>query len=159
IAVPLIERETRLLAAVAPTVPLPIPVPEYIGSPSSSYPWPFAGYRRLEGRTACTAGLSEQDRAALAEPPARLVRALHSFPVPEGSDRGAPGDELGRVDLSMRIPKARARLGELVELGLLEPSAAARLEGLLGRMQGTSVAPDVVLLHGDLYARHVLVDS
>jgi aminoglycoside phosphotransferase (APT) family kinase protein len=159
IAVPLIEREMSLLPAVAPTVPLPIPVPKYMGSPSASYPWPFAGYRRLDGRTACTAGLSERDRAALAEHLARFVRALHSFPLREALDRAAPGDELGRVDLGSRIPKARARLGELMALGLLDPSAAAPLESLLARMQARSVAPDAVLVHGDLYARHVLVDT
>jgi aminoglycoside phosphotransferase (APT) family kinase protein len=159
IAVPLLERECKLLPAIAPTVPLPIPVPVYVGAPSSAFPWPFAGYRRLEGQTACSASFSDEARLDLAEPLARFLRALHAFPASEASRLGATGDELGRVDLEARIPKARACLGELEELALLDRDTARSLERVLERIEGTAVPSDETLVHGDLYARHVLVDA
>jgi aminoglycoside phosphotransferase (APT) family kinase protein len=159
IAVALIEREAKLLPALASAVPLPMPVPKYVGAPSISYPWPFVGYRRLAGRTACSAHLSDGQRAALAEPLARFLRALHAFPVREASELGAPGDELGRTDLETRIPKARACLVELEGLGLLDRFAARDLEEVLERGERIVVGSDVALVHGDLYSRHVLVDA
>src|SRR5262245_31693936 len=65
IAAPLVMRETLLLPAVAPRVPVPIPVPRYVGSPSPEYPWAFAGYRLIPGRTASDAALADQARMAL----------------------------------------------------------------------------------------------
>src|SRR5215831_5463661 len=45
IAVPLIQTEIGLLPWLAPQLPLEIPVPVYVGSPSERYPCSFAGYR------------------------------------------------------------------------------------------------------------------
>ena len=37
-AVPFLEAETRLLPALAPRLPLPVPVPTYVGRPTEAYP-------------------------------------------------------------------------------------------------------------------------
>jgi aminoglycoside phosphotransferase (APT) family kinase protein len=42
-------------ARIAAVLPVPISVPERVGEPGESYPWPFAGYRMLAGQTACGA--------------------------------------------------------------------------------------------------------
>src|SRR4051812_35619656 len=54
-AVPFLENEMRLLPALALLVPLAIPNPRFVGRPTEAYPWPFAGYPLLPGRTACAA--------------------------------------------------------------------------------------------------------
>lgn len=145
IAVPLIEREARFLPALAPRLPLPIPVPRWVGRPSERYPWPFAGHRLLRGRTAC-AGLGREARIAAAEPLARFLAALHAAPVPAE----LPGDEIGR----MNVPLRRARAHEA-----LAGAPAPRLRAILDEAPDDAPRPPPVVAHGDLYARHILVDD
>jgi hypothetical protein len=40
-----VEREIALLPKLAPRLPLPIPVPHWVGEPSGAFPWPFFGAR------------------------------------------------------------------------------------------------------------------
>src|SRR5688500_6362518 len=94
-AVAFLETEARVLPALAPRLPLPVPVPRWIGRPSERFPWPFAGYERLEGVTACAAHLGEAERVALAPALGEFVRALHAVPT---DGLGLPGDTLGRTD-------------------------------------------------------------
>jgi aminoglycoside phosphotransferase (APT) family kinase protein len=158
VAVPLLEREIRLLPAVAPTLPLAIPVPELVGRPSGAYPWPFAGYRHLGGRTACSAALTDSARAATARELGEFLRCLHAFPVDRAAGLGAPGDELGRTDVAARSAKARSALAELEGVGVLSGEERQRLERLIEGQPAVKAMPRV-LLHGDLYARHLIVEG
>jgi aminoglycoside phosphotransferase (APT) family kinase protein len=166
IAVPLIETEARLLPHLAPVLPLPIPVPRFNGRPGPTYPWPFSGYRRLPGRSACGADLDADARLRAAAPLGRFLRALHSFPVAEIASMEVPGDALGRADLEMRIPQARERLGEARDrrlLPVLDAAAQRRLDAICDEAEADRVsdssAKPCALVHGDLYARHLLVDG
>ena len=157
IAVDLLETEWRLLPELAPRLPLPIPTPRWRGEPTDNQPWPFVGYDYLVGRTADRARLSAAQRRRLAEPLARFLAALHSFPVDAARRRGVPGDVLGRLELGKRIAQTRANLAKLNELMLLDDAAFAlrmfeRLPDRLPSLEST-------LVHGDLYARHLLVDD
>ena len=51
-AVPLLENECRVLPRLAGRLTLPVPRPEWVGTPTAEYGWPFAGYPMLPGRTA-----------------------------------------------------------------------------------------------------------
>ena len=51
--------EIKALPELAKRVTLPIPTPLYVGEPMEGYPWPFVGYRKLHGRTACQANLTQ----------------------------------------------------------------------------------------------------
>src|SRR5262245_54937317 len=46
---PLLRRELALLPHVAPIVPVQVPLYEFIGAPTSDFPFVFAGYRKLSG--------------------------------------------------------------------------------------------------------------
>jgi aminoglycoside phosphotransferase (APT) family kinase protein len=157
IAVNLIEIENRLLPFVAPRLPLPVPVPLFVGRPEERFPWPFGGYRKLAGRTACALALDERQRIQAAEPIAHFLAALHAIPRDEASRRGAGPDALGRLDVAKLAPLVRQRLEQIARLGLvgdLRPWASV--------IDATVVTPSpeaLVLLHGDLYARHLLVDA
>src|SRR6266511_414183 len=61
LAGPLISAQCRLLPIVARYVPIPVPIPEYIGRSANGYPWEFAGYRRLHGLTATEADLTDEE--------------------------------------------------------------------------------------------------
>jgi aminoglycoside phosphotransferase (APT) family kinase protein len=158
LAVPLIEREVALLPAIAAHLPLDVPVPEWIGRPEERFPWPFAGYRLLDGRTACRAALTDDQRAGAAETLARFLAALHAFPASRAAALSAPGDELGRVDVAARAAKTLPVVAELCAAGWLDVEAHDRLAQAI--TQTPAAAPtSVALLHGDLYARHLLVDA
>ncbi len=111
----LIEREVAILPLVAPHVPLAIPAPRYAGVPSAEYPWAFAGYDLIAGTSADVVDLSDDARAALAEPLGRFLRALHAVDTAPLVARGLPPDEIGRLDHHKRLPLAVERLAALAE--------------------------------------------
>ncbi len=151
--VPLLERETRVLPQLAPQLPLAVPVPELVARPGPSYPWTFAGYRRLPGTTASEAPLTDVQLTAAAGALGDFLVALHRVPAEELQ---LPGDEIGRLNIAARLPSARTRLAALVTAGLVDdPTPWLRL---LER-PAPPVATTGVVVHGDLYARHLLVDT
>jgi aminoglycoside phosphotransferase (APT) family kinase protein len=52
IAASLMAREIAVLPLLARLLPVPIPVPRFVGVPSDDYPWPFAGYASTGRRPA-----------------------------------------------------------------------------------------------------------
>jgi aminoglycoside phosphotransferase (APT) family kinase protein len=157
IAVPLLEAEASLLPFLAGRLPLAVPVPTHVGRPTDEFPWPFIGHRLIPGRTACGAGLGAEARSAAAGPLGRFLAALHAVPAAEAAARGAGPDALGRLDTARRIPKAHKDLAEIIRRGLVadpRPLAAA-----LDDVPGGHVLRTDTLVHGDLYARHLLVDE
>ena len=52
-------REIEFLPPLVPHLPLAVPRHEHVGAPDAEYPYPFAGYRQLPGRTACSVVLPE----------------------------------------------------------------------------------------------------
>lgn len=150
-----LAHEIRVLPHLARRLPLPIPDPIHVGRASDQFPWPFAGYRHLAGRTACSVGLGDSQRSAAAIPLARFLRTLHSLPIDEVRQYGAPLDTLGRLDPVRRVPQAQQRLEEIKQLGLIvetDPWLAVIEETAIARPAEASV-----LVHGDLYLRHLLV--
>ena len=160
IAVSLMETECALLPALAAYMvqrgAAPVPAPCFIGEPSDAYPWPFAGYSYLPGRTACAARLDDRTREALAVPLGRFLRTLHGFPLERARKLGAPVDRMRRLDLKYRSHMIRERLAEAARLGLLDE--VAPFQAILTDVPGDWSAPCDALVHGDLYVRHVLLD-
>lgn len=156
IAVPLLEHETRVLPLLAAHVSTPIPVPVYAGAPSDRYPWLFAGYERLPGTSACSISLSLEEREALAPFLGHFLRQLHAIdPVP-AIECGLPGDLIGRFDHARRFALAQERFAMLEDAG-----AIADTKPFIDFMAATAprdLQPSVIA-HGDLYARHILVDE
>ena len=152
IAVPLMEREARLLPRIAPQLPLPIPCPAWIGAPTERFPWPFAGYPMLPGRLAF--GLSDDERRAAAGPLAGFLRALHAIPT-HGLE--LPGDEWARTDFVRRIPELVERLRGMERGGVIDDCRPWLRLFEAGDLPGPPPRP--VLVHGDLAERHLLVDG
>lgn len=157
IAVEPIRTESRVLRVIAELLPLPIPVPEFLGEPSEDYPWPFAGYRWIAGETACRARPDGAQRAHAARPLAEFLRALHAVPLDTAARAGAGADTLGRLELAKRCGQIEERLGEAVRLGLI--ARPRRWRRVLEDLPTGWSARACALVHGDLYARHVLVDA
>lgn len=146
-AVAFMDTEIAHGARIAAALPVPITAPTRVGEPSDVYPYRFAGYPLLAGRTACR-DLSEAERAGLAEPLGAFLRVLHAV-----DPSGLPRDPLGKGDVAVRSRKVHAW--------------AARLDGFtaedLDRITGLGATPlwdrPPVTVHGDLYARHLLVEE
>lgn len=149
IALPGITREIAWLPWIAKQVDVRVPVPEHTGDYDD---WPFWGGRHLVGEE--LAHSPEVDRVPIAAAVGRFLAQLHAI---EPRDE-LPVDPFGRADSAARAGRARDVLDELAGLGLWhgDVSTEAILDAgsRLGPVSGT-----LVLSHGDLYARHVLVNE
>ncbi len=156
VAVGLLEVEMSLLPRIAALLPLPVPVPTMHGQPDERFPWPFAGYRMLAGRTACRARLDGPRRDEAAAAIAGFLAALHAVDVDEAARGGARPDALGRLDVAWRGPQIVQRLQQCRRVQLVDDVQPwlSMIDDVPSRSPGRAT-----LVHGDLYARHLLVDD
>jgi aminoglycoside phosphotransferase (APT) family kinase protein len=153
-AVPLVESEARVLPHLASRLPVAIPRPLHLGRRSARFDAPFWGHAFLPGRTADRARLDDAARSHLAPDLARFLAALHAIAADEARRFGV-GDDTFRGDLARRAPLA---------LGNLAPLLQTRHAPLVEEARRALGAPPpngagATLLHGDLYARHLLLDD
>jgi aminoglycoside phosphotransferase (APT) family kinase protein len=158
VAAGLLEREARILPLLAPHLPLRIPAPEYIGMPTAGYPYVFAGYPFIPGRTACRCSCSDSDRAALAPAIARFLAALHHIPIDADTRQWAPGDEIRRANTQSRAPTVKERL--VANPAGLDSHDLRNLNQLVDNLATTPAnAQQPCWVHGDFYGRHLLLDD
>jgi len=153
--VELLAVEASVLPALARLLPVSIPTPEWRGAPSPAFPYPFLGYRLLPGVTGDRAALTDAERLALAPALGRFLRALHDVDVEHAAALGVPGDTFrGDMPLAATIIQRHAAqvTGRWTDRlpAVRAAVAAAPPSDTTGRR---------VLLHGDLYARHLLLDD
>lgn len=156
IAVPLIEREGRVLPMLAPHLSLRVPVPEFIGAPSRDYAHAFAGYTLIQGQTACRCEWSEHERAEQAHVLATFFHQLHHIPVDDETKAWAPRDEIARADLKGRAAKLKERLASNA---VALPELASLLELVDELASTTPPATRLCWVHGDFYARHLICEN
>ena len=153
-----LRREIAVLPLLAPRLPLPIPMPEYVGEPGPDFPWPFWGGRLIPGRELAEAGLGPEERITAATRLGGFLSVLHDPGLAAEVGADLPVDPMGRADPGVRVPKARAALTGLAEEGLYDPDPA--IDELLAAAE--QVGPPVskpVISHGDLHIRHLLIDE
>jgi aminoglycoside phosphotransferase (APT) family kinase protein len=150
LAARLMNQEIRWSGELARALDVPIPVPARTGTLSPDKPFPYMGHRMLPGTTACRAGLSSLPHRALAVRLGGLLARLHSLPVPAD----APRDTIGRGDHLKRGNRALSRLAEVDEARLAQDRPA--IHALLSAPPHTG---PLCWVHGDLYARHLLLDE
>lgn len=157
LAVPLIAKEAIVLPWLAQKVPLSLPCPKFVGTPCERYPWPFLGSTYVSGIPASSATLTDAARGASAARLGEFLAALHALRPPEPVAGVLGPDTLDRLDFETRIPVARDRLVRLKSLGLIpDPTPLLEILDLVPR--DFSPRSDT-LVHGDLYALHLMVDS
>jgi aminoglycoside phosphotransferase (APT) family kinase protein len=144
----LLQIELRWLPTLAAGLPARVSAPERVGAPTPWFPWPYAGYRRIDGRTGCGPALDAASRAPLAAPLGAFLRALHGLPVPAG----APVDGLRRADTGHRA-------SSLKEIFARRDDGADLCE-LVDTLAGTAGwHGPACWVHGDLHPRHVVVGA
>lgn len=157
IAVPLLERETRILPLIVPRVPVAIPVPRFVGEPNDRYPWVFAGYELLEGTSACSISLSNTERETMAPALGFFLRDLHAIDPARAIERGLPGDLIGRLNHAHRFQLAQERFALLEDSGALT-NTQPFIDFMASVAPGDTDVQPSVIAHGDLYARHILLN-
>ena len=155
IAVPGVRREIAVLPRLAEHLPLPIPEPRFVGVPADGYPWPWFGAPYLPGVELAESGLADEARPPVAAALGRFLRELHSPALASRIAPSLPIDPMRRADMGFRVPHARRRLDQAVAAGLWQPTD--EVERLLRDASGLPPPPRILVLHGDLHARHVLV--
>lgn len=154
-AVSLVETEGRVLGWLGPRLPLQAPVPARFGRPTPAFPHPFWGYPLVPGRTGDRAALDAAGRRAAAPTIAGFLRALHGLDAGEAARQGVPAD-LVRHQTPRSAQAAIGRLPALAGTRWADRIEAAR--AVLAEPP-PSVRGASTVLHGDLYARHLLFDD
>lgn len=157
IAVPGVEREIAVLPRLAGNLPLPIPEPRWVGAPGNGFPWPWFGAPYLPGRELVEAGTSDDDRIGIGGALGAFLHRLHAPDLRSRIGPTLPLDPYRRADMPFRVGITRERLDELAEAGLWQTTA--EIDRLLADAAALPPSSRLVVLHGDLHARHVLVDA
>ena len=153
VVVPGTLRELETLPQLAPLLPVAVPEPVYVGRPAQRFPWPFFGSKLLPGQELGEAELRDDARIDVGRSLARFLRVLHAADV--GHD--LPTDGNRRADMSDRVPKTRAQLAELDQLGLW--GRRESVDRLLDEAERLTPSSRSAVVHGDLHFRQVLVDD
>jgi aminoglycoside phosphotransferase (APT) family kinase protein len=148
VVLPGLDRELRVLPKLAILLPLPVPVPRFVGAANERFPWPFYGADLLPGRELAEAGLDDDQRLEVALGLAGFLRALHDAEL----DEPLPDDANRRADMPHRAGLVRE---QLAELGWHDPGA----ERLLAEAERLPPPQQVAVVHGDLHVRQVLVEG
>ena len=158
IAIPGVERELAVLPKLAPLLPVPIPVPRFVGRPSERFPWPFFGTPLLPGCEMADARFDDSGRSRVGSEFGRFLRVLHASETRGAVDPDSqlPGDPNRRADMAFRVGMTRERLDRLGYLGREQRRAVDRI---LRSAESLTPSMNEVLVHGDLHVRHVLVEQ
>lgn len=158
IAVELIERENALLKNLQPLFAIRIPNPVYIGKPTSSYPYPFHGYKIIPGLSGCHAHLTDEARLASLPVLAKFLRQLHNIDEAQAISLGAENQIFDRTVINEAITDLKERVNKITTKKI----CAIDMDCFEQEMQIANkikLPEDKCLVHGDLYCRHLMFDK
>jgi aminoglycoside phosphotransferase (APT) family kinase protein len=159
VVVPGFLREVEVLPRLAPSLPLPVPVVEVRGEPDGRFRWPWAGFRLLPGRELAEAGADDEARTRHGRELGRFLRALHGVDPAAAIAGGEPlpVDPVRRADMPFRVGRTDEQIERLRGLGVWRPPAG--LAAVLEDARGLPEPEELVVCHGDLHVRHLLVSD
>jgi len=160
VAAPSLLREIALLPALAPRLPLPVPVPQLVGRPTGDFPWTFWGAPFLRGRELAEAGLPDDAREPLARELGGFLRVLHDPALARELGAGLAVDPMRRAIPSTRGPMAREFLDLLASRGTWAAGSAVdrAVDDVIAAADPLGAPTgEPVLVQGDLHLRHLLV--
>jgi ribosomal-protein-alanine N-acetyltransferase len=156
IAATLIQRENYALEFLKGKLNLAIPDPYYkfIGPPV--YPYPFHGYRLLDGEAVHKAHLSNNDRASNICDFALFLKKLHSISAEDALNAGVDFQVFDRTNsrniyeqINQRINTQWFKKEDSLYLSKIKELSDAAMSVTLNKNK-------LVIVHGDLYCKHLL---
>lgn len=155
-----LENEIRVLPEIVGRLPSMISAPELIGQSGESFPWPFAACRLVPGVSLCDAGVDDGQRNEIASQLGGFLKRLHAIDSAEARRLGAPEDEYERLDVATRSEKSEQLLSQAANGGLISRNLASGMRRVIDSVVHADPQPTIrSLVHGDLYARHVMTES
>jgi aminoglycoside phosphotransferase (APT) family kinase protein len=147
--------ERRLLPALAPTLPLPIPDVAYFWPGGAAYPHPFIGHRLIAGQPLASEHLTADGAGGVAQQLGRFLFALHQFPIEQATRLGLPAG--GQTSWRERFEDQYAQIQRHV-LPLLAPATQARVAAEWQAFLNDQTTWPIALIHHDLAGEHILYD-
>ena len=145
-----LKKEHMLLSGLGEWVSLPIPNYEYFHEARESPSRTFAGYRKLPGISADISKVV--DRPRVARQLGVFFEKLHTYPVDKAREAGVLEE---RDVVAHWRDKSRAQLGGLDDLNVNR----GFLRNYLENDTPLTFSGALSLVHNDLWAEHVLLDS
>ncbi|MCC5887931.1 MAG: phosphotransferase [Gammaproteobacteria bacterium] len=155
-----LAREALLLPILAERLHIRLPVPEWSGRPDASFPFAFAGYRPVPGRTWNWSARPARRLAAFETDFVAFLNGLHGSTAEArralAQTGGSYPEDYAPIDWAAELARVRHLLTER-----LGPETLALVAPLLA---GNLPPPDAfrgegVLLHFDLSEDHVFMDD
>lgn len=162
IGVPGALRERELLPALAALdLPLALPSPITVLDAGDRLRWGGIAYPVVPGIECVLVDPRLLDTVTIGRSLGRFLARLHDPATLESMSPAVdlPLDPMRRADTAYRVDATRTAAAELL-VGELDAPEAAILEDLLVEAAGHPLDPDagpIVLAHGDLHARHLLL--
>ncbi len=158
IAAGLIERENVVLKQLQKIVNLKVPNPIYSGKPSDEYPYYFHGYPMIPGLSGCHAELKEHERVKSIAPFAEFLRRLHSIDEAKARGMGAKDQIFDRTDVDNGCVQLLERALKINDRNIAKIDRDI-FDEEMQIAKGIQLPKTKVLVHGDLYSRHLMFDK
>lgn len=132
----------------------------FIGEPTLDYPYPFAGYPLLAGTL-----LTKHQRPLLSHLPFAMMlgtwlKALHQVPIEPTHLTKIQGDQDWRLNIPNRIEKIAQILMQYGDYFLAAGLDPTEINEVMHSFEQLHISDnETAYLHGDLYAKHILVDN
>jgi aminoglycoside phosphotransferase (APT) family kinase protein len=164
IAVALIERENCVLKKLNLIINqektnIKIPNPLYIGMPSVIYPYMFHGYHIIKGVSGCHAGLTMQERIASLRPLALFLKQLHAITEKQAIVFGGKLQLYDRTKVDSVVAALDERVDKIVDRKIVGINKALYQAEMQKGKKIKLPIDDKVLVHGDLYCRHMMFNQ
>ena len=136
-------------------VNLEVPNPTYIGKPSNDYPYSFHGYSIIKGKSGCHANLTLEERISSITLLAKFLKTLHSISEYQAIKVGAKPQVFDRTKTDKVIEALNERVNKIItrDIDLINKSV---FQYEMSIAKGINLSPNKVLVHGDLYCRHLM---
>ncbi|HUH06557.1 MAG TPA: aminoglycoside phosphotransferase family protein [Egibacteraceae bacterium] len=148
-----VEKEQQWLPRLAPLLPLAVPAPLAMGTPSERFGWHWSVYRWLDGESATVEPIEDLDRAAseLGGFVAALQRIDPAGGPPPGAHNVGRGEPLAIRDEATRA--AISAIDRMIDIDLDIVAVTSAWEAALG---APALDGPGMWIHGDLHIGNLL---
>lgn len=153
----IIEQEHTVLSHLQGLVGLKIPNPIYTGKSTDDYPYNFYGYQMIKGESVCNTDLSVTTRNLSVTKLAEFLKRLHSMDETKARTMGAVDSVFDRTDIN-KVMKYLMKGVEKINTRNIPSINLTVLNEEMKTVASVQLPKAKVLVHGDLYCRHLMFD-
>lgn len=156
----IIQYEIGALPFLAGKLPLAIPHLHCIGFPTDEYPYHFVGYSEVPGTTSDRMDWTTEQRLATIDGLTEFLRTLHQILVPDSLREMLPKEIYSRSNIDALLGRIQMRRDQIAESYPERTAWVSALHNLANELgEGVVGEETLVLVHGDLYPRHILAEE